>query len=192
MRVEIKRLHHPLKATMVYVTHDQIEAMNLATRIVVLADGSVRQVGPPQELYHNPDNMFFAGFIGSPAMNLLHGAVVKRVGRLLVRPDNSTDDSLLPIDHCELTDVPEEGARIVLGIRPEYVTVSDGIAHHFDTNMLVEAIESNGFHKHVTFQFNGRQITGRLPSHAEPVVGEIMQVALDLSHISLFDEQSEL
>ena len=192
MRIEIKRLHHRLKTTVVYVTHDQIEAMNLATRIAVLADGSVRQVGTPQELYDNPANIFVAGFIGSPAMNLIHGAVVKRGGRLLVRPDNSADDCLLPIDHCELTAVPEEGARIVLGIRPEYVTLSNGIAHHFDTNMIVEAIESNGFDKHVTFQFGGRQITGRLPSHAESVVGEIREVALDLSHISLFDEQSEI
>ena len=191
MRVEIKRLHHRLKTTVVYVTHDQIEAMNLATRIAVLAEGSVRQVGAPQELYDNPANMFVAGFIGSPAMNLLHGAVVKRDGRLLVRPDNSADDCLLPIDHCELTTVPDEGARIVVGIRPEYVTLSDGIAHHFDTNMIVEAVESNGFDQHVTFQFGGRQITGRLPSHAESVVGETREVALDLSHISLFDEQSE-
>ena len=192
MRVEIKRLHHRLKTTVVYVTHDQIEAMNLATRIAVLAEGSVRQVGAPQELYDNPANMFVAGFIGSPAMNLLHGAVVKRGGRLLMRPDNSADDCLLPVDHCELTAVPEEGARVVLGIRPEYVTLSDGIAHHFVTSMIVEAIESNGFDKHVTFQFSGRQVTGRLPSHTEPVVGEVMQVALDLSHISLFDEQSEI
>ena len=192
MRVEIKRLHHRLKTTVVYVTHDQIEAMNLATRIAVLAKGVVRQVGAPQELYDNPADIFVAGFIGSPAMNLLHGVVVKHDGRLFVQPDNSADDSLLRIDHCELTAVPEEGARIVLGIRPEYVSVSDGTARHFDTNMMVETIESNGFDKHVTFQFSGRQITGRLPSHAEPVVGETRQVALDLSHISLFDEQSEI
>ena len=192
MRVEIKRLHHRLKTTVVYVTHDQIEAMNLATRIVVLAKGVVRQVGAPQELYDNPADIFVAGFIGSPAMNLLHGVVVKHDGRLFVQPDNSADDSLLRIDHCELTAVPEDGARIVLGIRPEYVSLSDGTARHFDTNMIVEAIESNGFDKHVTFQFSGRQITGRLPSHAEPVVGKSMQVALDLSRISLFDEQSEI
>ncbi len=192
MRVEIKRLHHRLKTTVVYVTHDQIEAMNLATRIAVLAEGRIRQIGAPQELYDHPANMFVAGFIGSPSMNLIHGKVVKRDGRLLLKPDNSTDNELLPIDHCELATVPEEGARIVLGIRPEYVTLPGTGVSHFDTVMLVEAIESNGFDKHVAFRYSECQITGRLPSHAEPVVGEIRKVALDLSYISLFDEESEI
>lgn len=191
MRVEIKRLHHRLSTTVIYVTHDQIEAMNLATRIAVLQGGLIQQVGAPQELYDRPDNVFVAGFIGSPAMNLFHGAVVRRDGRLLFKPDDGADGDHLAIDHYDFMARPEEGARIVLGIRPEYVTQVDGGDHHFDTDLLVEAIESNGFDKHVTFRYGRSEVTGRLPAHSAPVVGEKMRVAMDLSYISLFDEQTE-
>lgn len=191
MRVEIKRLHHRLSTTVIYVTHDQIEAMNLATRIAVLQGGLIQQVGAPQELYDRPDNVFVAGFIGSPAMNLFHGAVVRRDGRLLFKPDDGADGDHLAIDHYDFMARPEEGARIVLGIRPEYVTQVDGGDRHFDTDLLVEAIESNGFDKHVTFRYGRSEVTGRLPAHSAPVVGEKMRVAMDLSYISLFDEQTE-
>ena len=194
MRVEIKRLHHRLKTTMVYVTHDQIEAMNLATRIAVLAGGRVQQIGVPQELYDRPENLFVAGFIGSPPMNLLSGTVVKLGDRAFLRLDNGTDENLFPIDQADSAILPEEGARIVLGIRPEYVTQSDESEDHFSTDMRVEAVESNGFDKHVTFRYNERGITGRLPAHSafEPVVGEMMRVSMDLFHISIFDEKSGL
>jgi len=192
MRVEIKRLHHRLQTTVVYVTHDQIEAMNLATRIAVLEGGVIRQVGAPQELYDRPDNMFVAGFIGSPAMNLFPGCVRRSGDGLFFNPDEGGEGDLLPIDHYPFVDAaPVDGARIVLGIRPEYVAPPESGDHHYDTDLLVEAIESNGFDKHVTFRYGTVEVTGRLASHAEPVVGETMRIAMDLSYISLFDEQSE-
>lgn len=191
MRVEIKRLHHRLKTTVVYVTHDQIEAMNLATRIAVLEGGIIRQVGAPQELYDHPDNMFVAGFIGSPAMNLFHGELVMRDGQAHFKPDAGDDGDLLPVDHYRFVGDPVDGTRTVLGIRPEYVTLVEDGSHHFDTDLLVEAIESNGYDKHVAFRYGKSEVTGRLPAHSEPVVGEMMRVTMDLTYIALFDEQSE-
>jgi len=191
MRVEIKRLHHRLKTTVVYVTHDQIEAMNLATRIAVLEGGVIRQVGAPQELYDHPENMFVAGFIGSPAMNLFHGELAMHDGQVHFKPDAGNGGDVLPVDHYRFIGAPVDGTRTVLGIRPEYVTLVEDGSHHFDTDLLVEAIESNGFDKHVAFRYGQSEVTGRLPAHSEPVVGEKMRVTMDLTYIALFDEQSE-
>jgi len=190
MRIEIKRLHHRLATTAVYVTHDQIEAMNLASRIAVLESGRVQQIGVPQYLYDHPDNIFVAGFIGSPAMNLLPGTVVKRDGRMLFQSDDSAAKEIFPLEHYKFRAHPEEHARVVLGIRPEYVTLPDSGKQHVDTNLLVEAIESNGFDKHVTFRYGESEVTGRLPSHSNPTVGQNMRMTLDLSYASLFDEQT--
>ena len=110
MRVEIARLHKEIGATMIYVTHDQVEAMTLADKIVVLRDGYVEQVGRPMDLYHDPDNKFVAGFIGSPAMNFLDGFV--KLGQITVPALN---------DHAIETSVqlPAEGTKVTVGLRPK-------------------------------------------------------------------------
>ena len=121
MRMEIARLHQDLGATMVYVTHDQIEAMTLADKIVVLDQGEVQQVGPPLELYHRPANLFVAGFIGSPKMNLLP---VTRIGGHGGAIEVGSDD-LRPTDfHVAGTGVPES-ETLVMGIRPQSLALSD-------------------------------------------------------------------
>ncbi len=119
MRMEIGKLHNQLDATMVYVTHDQVEAMTLADKIVVLEDGQVRQVGTPMELYHHPANLFVAGFIGSPSMNFLNVEVTEiRDGKATV--------SNLSLDSIEVTptDPVASGAKAKLGVRPQYLTPS--------------------------------------------------------------------
>ncbi|MBD3662859.1 sn-glycerol-3-phosphate ABC transporter ATP-binding protein UgpC [Sulfitobacter sp. TSTF-M16] len=116
MRVEIARLHKEIGATMIYVTHDQVEAMTLADKIVVLRAGVIEQVGAPLELYRNPDNRFVAGFIGSPAMNFLNG-VVKSGG---------VEVPALGRSVAVTAKLPADGTSVILGIRPEHIEVQQG------------------------------------------------------------------
>ena len=117
MRAEIKQLHQRLKTTIVYVTHDQIEAMTMADKIVVMNEGRVEQIGPPLELYDRPRNRFVAGFIGSPAMNFLRGRIVQHNGSYAFEADGGTR---LPVKTAHSSDA------VVLGIRPEHLMLGEG------------------------------------------------------------------
>ena len=127
MRVEISRLHNEIGATMIYVTHDQVEAMTLADKIVVLRAGRIEQVGAPLDLYRNPDNRFVAGFIGSPSMNFLKGRVEGGAVRV-----EDLNQSVRP----NVT-LPAEGTEVIIGLRPEHVETAAGDTHHVD---LTEAL----------------------------------------------------
>lgn len=118
MRVEIKELHHRLKTTIVYVTHDQIEAMTMADKIVVLRDGRVEQIGAPLDLYDNPENAFVAGFIGSPAMNFIKGRITATDGKQQFVSDSG---AVLPIPPSDL----EDGRPVIYGIRPEHIEIGE-------------------------------------------------------------------
>src|ERR1700681_5035574 len=127
MRVEIKRLHQRTGATIVYVTHDQIEAMTLATRIAVLKDGELQQVGTPNEIYNMPNNLFVADFMGSPSMNLMAGKVAHTNGHALVmleRVDGAPIE--LPAPRGAREDELVDGRAVIMGIRPESITDRDG------------------------------------------------------------------
>jgi len=117
MRVEISRLHNEIGATMIYVTHDQVEAMTLADKIVVLRDGRIEQVGSPLELYNNPDNKFVAGFIGSPGMNFLQGIVDNNNVRI-----PGLSDSMIALD----VNMPANGTKVLVGIRPQDIELKTG------------------------------------------------------------------
>jgi multiple sugar transport system ATP-binding protein len=116
MRLEIKKLHHELKSTIVYVTHDQIEAMTMATKIAVMDAGVIQQFGTPDEIYGKPQNLFVAGFIGSPAMNLRKATITKANGTVAA----SVDGVPLDLGRYPFTEAPQEGAPIVVGLRPEH------------------------------------------------------------------------
>ena len=118
MRVEISQLHHQLAATMIYVTHDQIEAMTMADKIVVMHDGIVEQIGAPLELYDRPANLFVAGFIGSPSMNFLKGKLVRSGAGLQVQ---MADGSMFPAPESAV----QEGREVIVGVRPEHLLVRD-------------------------------------------------------------------
>ena len=123
MRVEIARLHKEIGATMIYVTHDQVEAMTLADKIVVLRGGVIEQVGAPMDIYRDPNNKFVAGFIGSPAMNFLSGRV--KQGKIEV-PDLQTSVKMA-------VNLPEEGAVVELGLRPEHLIINpEGNTHSIE------------------------------------------------------------
>ncbi len=133
MRVEIAKLHQDLGATMIYVTHDQVEAMTLADKIVVLRAGHVEQIGAPLDLYNDPDNQFVAGFIGSPKMNFLNGRVESVDGQLATVSLTGQGDATVRLP---VSDAPAPGAPVQLGIRPEHVAMANGaelrIALHAD------------------------------------------------------------
>jgi multiple sugar transport system ATP-binding protein len=193
MRIEMKKLHHRLGTTIIYVTHDQTEAMNLATRIAVLDRGRIQQLGPPQYLYDHPDNLFVAGFIGSPAMNFLPGSLSKLDGQLLFRPDDGEGDHLVGVDQYPFTATPEDGDEVIFGVRPESVTLPDEIesGNLFEMELVAEAVESNGFDKNVAFTYGKSELIGRFSAKTEPVIKQPMRIGMDLSNISLFDRRSK-
>ena len=133
MRVEISRLHREIGATMIYVTHDQVEAMTLADKIVVLRAGRIEQVGAPLDLYHNPDNKFVAGFIGSPAMNFVKG-VVETSGKVTAAGLAGTLDADVAL--------PGAGAHVVVGLRPQQLQLTDGTTHRVE---MTEALGGVSF-----------------------------------------------
>src|SRR5690606_26415709 len=124
MRIEIARLHQQLGATMIYVTHDQVEAMTLASRIVVLRAGRIEQVGAPLELYHNPDNSFVGGFIGSPRMNFVKARIIRRTDAGIELSAPATGLAKLVAQPRGAS--PAEGTEVTLGIRPEHFVAAKG------------------------------------------------------------------
>ena len=178
MRTEIKALHQSLKTTSIYVTHDQIEAMTMASRIVVMHDGVVQQIGPPLELYDRPVNVFVAGFIGSPTMNFLDGVVTLKGGvkaRL-------ADDTLLPISAgLSLS----EGQKVTLGLRPEHLQFS---AKGLAAEVLV--VEPLGMSTQVTLQILNDRLTMMVMDRPRISPGDAVKLTISPSHVHVFDKTS--
>jgi lactose/L-arabinose transport system ATP-binding protein len=171
MRVEIARLHREIGATMIYVTHDQVEAMTLADKIVVLRKGVVEQVGKPLELYHNPDNKFVAGFIGSPAMNFMTGKV----------DGGSVVSKGLAGSVTANVAMPANGTEVVIGLRPQQVRVTEGATHKVE---ITEALGGVSF-IHLTAPSGEKLIVeARGDVIAEP--GKMVGVAFDASDALFF------
>jgi multiple sugar transport system ATP-binding protein len=191
MRIEIKKVHQKVRTTTIYVTHDQVEAMTLADRVVVMNAGTIEQVGAPNELYHNPATRFVAGFIGSPAMNLLPcqleesgGALRVRVGRgiALPVPDNRTS-RYRPY-------VGREG--LLLGLRPEHILEQ---RPHLEPNQFpfqipLEVTEPMGMETLVYFLVDGVEVCGRVSPNAGARPGAVMPLVADLNHLHLIDDRS--
>lgn len=183
MRAEIKSLHQKVKTTSVYVTHDQIEAMTLADRVVVLKAGKVMQVGTPLELYDHPQNLFVAGFIGSPNMNFLP-ATLKR---------GDTPSALLP-DRTELP-LPsgvrgEEGTKIVVGLRPEHLEVSPQVAGTLSARVVVT--EPTGADTLVVTELCGESVTCSTRARLDLTEGDKVALAIAPERIHVFEATTEL
>jgi multiple sugar transport system ATP-binding protein len=181
MRIELAQLHRELNTTMVYVTHDQVEAMTLADKIVVLRDGLVEQVGAPLDIYRHPANTFVAGFIGSPKMNLLNGVVTAAAaGRARVEVAGLVAD--VAVQHQ-----PPVGARVTLGIRPEHLTAGSGAA------LMVEATERLGG---VTYAYarlaDGQRITAQLDGEYTFAADNVLAVSPQPGRAHLFSGDSGL
>jgi len=183
MRTEIARLHHRLGATMIYVTHDQTEAMTLGQRIVVMKDGVVQQVAPPLELYDKPVNKFVAGFIGSPAMNFLGGRIVRQDGLHFTLDDAETPIALPEgfAPAASLLDKP-----VVMGIRPEHIDVVDD-SRATGVSAAVQVLENLGNETLIYFQLGGGQFTVRGRGQLAAGIDQDLKLAFRPDHIHLFE-----
>jgi multiple sugar transport system ATP-binding protein len=195
MRIEIKRLHQQTGATIVYVTHDQIEAMTLATKIAVLKDGELQQVGNPGEIYNFPANLFVADFMGSPAMNLLEGKIARPDGPpkiVLERKDH--DPIVLPAPTSADASKLADGGKVIFGIRPEGVNDRDSIDRNAKSvatfNANVELVEPAGSDTFVVTHIAGKEVTARMRADADVRVGENHAFAFNLDKAVLFDPQT--
>ena len=178
MRSEIKLLHQRVKTTAVYVTHDQIEAMTLADRIVVLNAGRIEQVGTPLELYQRPANMFVAGFIGSPAMNFLDADLASGSTGPAAR---MSDGSIFALPH-RAYDVPS--GKIVVGVRPEDIRLnSDDTAVQGNVKM----VEPTGPQTHIVFDANGTDVLAAAEAGVAVVVGQPAKLSFNTHRLHVFD-----
>ncbi|WP_395823734.1 ABC transporter ATP-binding protein [Collimonas sp.] len=205
MRAEIKLMHQRLGSTIVYVTHDQIEAMTLGDRIAVMKDGVVQQFGSPQEIYDNPSNLFVAGFIGSPSMNFMHGKLAANGHGAAFELEHGGQKTLLPLAPAQ-AQKPSignwVGKEVILGIRPEHITdaqsarISDANDTHGDyrpteVGCTVELTEPTGPDTLVFTTFNNARVTCRTHPRAAARPRDQLQLAFDLSKAVLFDAKTE-
>ena len=190
MRLEIARLHQDLGATMIYVTHDQVEAMTLADKIVILRDGLIEQVGAPQTLYTDPDNMFVGGFIGSPKMNFLAGRVTGETrSGVKVALDGYADVSLtLPRGRAGGAG-GGQGGKVAVGIRPEHFSTSGKTRLAVKVD-VVENLGSTSF-AYATAR-NGGNLIVELDAHGDAVAGREAEIGFDPKSAFLFDAESGL
>ncbi len=190
MRTEIKKVHQIVRTTTVYVTHDQVEAMTLADRVVVMNHGVIEQVGPPQELYHRPATRFVAGFIGSPAMNFIPAVLEPASGALNLRING---DILLPVPADRAPRYGgHAGKQVLLGIRPEHLTERrEGRSSYAELPVLPEVIEPMGMETLVHFHLDGtRDLCARLDPTVVAEPGVAMRLTADLANMHLLDPES--
>ena len=191
MRTEIKKIHQRVQTTVVYVTHDQIEAMTLADRIVVMNDGVIEQVGTPEEMYDAPETLFVASFIGSPSMNFMPCTLEAANGGLAVR---LTPELSLTVP-AERTDryQPYVGKEMIFGIRPEHVfdkrTHREGAQQDFSADVVV--LEPMGMDTMVFFNLGETEVVARARPRAVSQVGQSMDFTADMGHMHLIDPESE-
>ena len=189
MRSEIKRLHQEISTTMIYVTHDQVEAMTLADRVVVMNKGRIEQIGTPNELYHKPATRFVAGFIGSPAMNFIPCRLEEAGDRLNIR---LTDRIAFPIPPARAAHFKNtlRNERLLLGIRPEHIAEarphSEPGIEPFDA--VLDVTEPMGMETLVYFTLEGAQICGRVNPNAGARDGAPIRLAVDLNNMHLLNE----
>jgi multiple sugar transport system ATP-binding protein len=191
MRTEIKRVHQKVRTTTVYVTHDQVEAMTLADRVVVMNAGIIEQVGAPNDLYHMPATKFVAGFIGSPAMNFVPCTLEETAGALQIRLN----------EHVSLA-VPEQRTqryrpyvgrdRLVFGLRPENILEPRGVLEPGQQafEVILDVAEPMGMDTLVHFPINGTDVCGRVNPNAGAQTGGKMRLVADMNHMHLIDDDS--
>src|SRR5262245_11961046 len=196
MRTEIKLLHERLKATIVYVTHDQIEAMTLGDRIAVMKDGVVRQLAAPQEVYDNPADLFVAGFIGSPSMNFIRCPLAQSNGQVGARLHEGNETFVFPAPPSVQAALKGwTGKDVVLGIRPEQITdktpFSGENPHVATRSAKIEVIQPTGPDTLALIHLNDTPVTCRVHPEAGARPGQNMTLMFDLSKLVFFDPQTE-
>jgi multiple sugar transport system ATP-binding protein len=187
MRTEIKKVHQTVNTTTVYVTHDQVEAMTLADRVVVMNHGIIEQVGPPQELYHHPATKFVAGFIGSPSMNFIPARLEQASGALRLHlPHDIVLD--VPAARTALYQ-PHAGKDVLFGIRPEHLTDNKATdkSNTAPVTLKPEVIEPMGMETLVHFKLNGTEVSARLDPATPAAVGAPLSLIAHMDQMHLID-----
>ena len=193
MRTEIKRLHQTLGASIVYVTHDQIEAMTLATKIAVMKDGEIQQMGTPHEIYSSPANMFVADFMGSPSMNLIPATVRNSEKGARIEINCASEKPLTLNDPRKIEGIKEgEQKEIIIGLRPEDIT-NPGTRKSNSIEVaqcMVDVVEPAGSDTFIVTELGGKHVVARLRADSNVAPGEMTELAFDLTKASYFAPSS--
>ncbi|WP_297630429.1 sn-glycerol-3-phosphate ABC transporter ATP-binding protein UgpC [uncultured Clostridium sp.] len=195
MRIEISKLHRELNTTFIYVTHDQVEAMTLGTRIVVMKDGEIQQIDTPRGIYNNPANMFVAGFIGSPQMNFLYGKLDSRSAEKFLSVQGSNEVKLRK-EQCEkVSNFGSKDGEVLVGIRPEKI-------HYEDANIpaeecinfkgRLELIENLGGEICLHITIGEKTIIVKKQGETEMLVGDNIDLKINVKDLHIFDEETQI
>jgi multiple sugar transport system ATP-binding protein len=190
MREEIKKLHQRLQTTVVYVTHDQVEAMTMGTRIVVMKEGVVQQVGKPLELYNNPANLFVAGFIGSPAMNLLEARLIEKNGLLFLRGESF--ELAIP-DAFKSKYIGKKDKDVIFGIRPDHIfdkELTGELPNSGTLHTTIEIVEPMGASVVLVSLCGSSKIVASVDAKTRAVPQAEFDFLLDMNQIHMFDKDS--
>ena len=190
MRLEIKKLHERLGTSIVYVTHDQIEAMTLGTRIVVLKDGVIQQTGSPHEIYETPANLFVADFMGSPPMNLMRGTCRKTDTAMVVDIPAENGKAMVADAKAPAGLAAYAGREVIVGIRPEGLDACDAANADFD--LVAQLVEHTGSDNFATLETGGGRMIARLPARTRIASGDRVYLRADRDALSYFDPETEM
>ena len=186
MRREIKKLHQQLKTTVVYVTHDQTEAMSLGTKIAIMNHGVIQQNDTPENIYNKPSNTFVADFIGSPSMNLIKGKLIQNSNNISFIAEESNLE--VPINNYDFKEKLElNNKEIYFGIRPEHIYFKKLNEDDFDINLRADLSEYIGHEQIVTLDYSNQEILAKFPSTIKIELEKEVKLYFDLKHTSLFD-----
>jgi multiple sugar transport system ATP-binding protein len=192
MRTEIKQIHQQVGTTILYVTHDQVEAMTLAQRIVVMNEGRIEQIGTPQEMYEQPQSRFVAGFIGSPSMNFIPCRLIEISGRFCVVIEGSPTLAIPPgrLERYR----PYLDREMIFGIRPEHCIEfrpHEANSDWVDFQARVEVVEPLGMDTMVHFKFAGKSICSLVDPYAVKNAGETIRLMIDMKKMHLIDPKTD-
>lgn len=193
-RTEIAKLHKRLQTTIIYVTHDQTEAMTMGSRIVIMKDGDIQQIDTPQNAYDKPANLFVAGFIGSPQMNVFKGMVAEDNGKISLKLSDDTVLGLTDEKARALRDNGYMGKEVYIGVRPEHLHDAeiDPLTKNFSTiSGKVEVAELMGSETYLYFNKYGKQVIARVDAKTTKRAGAIAELQLHWDKINLFDAETE-
>ena len=190
MRSELRKLHQKLQATFILVTHDQIEAMSMATKIAIFDKGIIQQFGTPDQLYHKPNNIFVADFIGNPKINLITGRLSVQNTRILF----NLGDLKIPLDAYDFITPPTQGQQVILGVRPEniYRDINRLQGKNFQqVSLPVKNLELTGADINVQFHIENQCLMCRFLSTRSPDIGSVQTLYIDSTNCSVFDAHTK-
>ena len=190
MRREIKKLHQQLKTTVVYVTHDQTEAMSLGTNIAIMNHGVIQQNDTPENIYNKPNNTFVADFIGSPSMNLIAGSLKQNLDKTSFIAEGSNLE--IPINDYRFKEKSNlSNKEVFFGVRPEHIFSKKFNKSDFEITLSAELSEYIGHEQIVTFNYSNQEILAKFPSISKIELNKELNLYFDLTQISIFDKNSK-